>query len=111
MDEQALHSIEDYFSRTGRIMPENNKKQAMVFEGCKVLPNDHGMAPGMVYESENHIYMLFPGVPKEMEPMFLTYAHPYFTNKLQVQEKIVSRVLRFFGIGESQLETGHRGFN
>jgi nicotinamide-nucleotide amidase len=104
MDEQALHSIEDYFSRTGRIMPENNKKQAMVFEGCKILPNDHGMAPGMVYESENHIYMLFPGVPKEMEPMFLTYAHPYFTNKLQVREKIVSRVLRFFGIGESQLE-------
>ena len=30
---------------------------------------------------------------------------PIITNKLQVQEKIVSRVLRFFGIGESQLET------
>ena len=104
MDQQALQSIEDYFSRTGRIMPKNNKKQALVIEGCKVLPNDHGMAPGMVYESENHIYMLFPGVPKEMEPMFLTYAHPYFSNKLQVQERIVSRVLRFFGIGESQLE-------
>jgi nicotinamide-nucleotide amidase len=104
MDQQALDSIEEYFSMTGRIMPENNKKQAMIIEGSEVLPNDHGMAPGMVYQSDNHIYMLFPGVPKEMEPMFLTYAHPYFTNKLQVQEKIVSRVLRFFGIGESQLE-------
>ena len=29
-------------------MSENNRKQALIFEGCKVLPNDHGMAPGMV---------------------------------------------------------------
>ena len=85
-------------------MTENNKKQALVIEGAEVLPNDHGMAPGMVYSNDKHIYMLFPGVPKEMEPMFLTYAHPYFINKLQMKEKIVSKVLRFFGIGESLLE-------
>ena len=48
--------------------------------------------------------MLFPGPPKEMEPMFLTYAEPFFMNKLQAGENIVSSVLRFFGIGESQLE-------
>lgn len=46
-DETALQSIEDYFVRTKRTMTENNKKQALVLEECDVLPNDHGMAPGM----------------------------------------------------------------
>ncbi len=104
MDGQALDSIEEYFKHAGRPMTEKNKKQALIIEGSEVLPNDHGMAPGMVYTTEKHTYMLFPGVPKEMEPMFVTYAHPYFINRLQLKEKIVSRVLRFFGIGESQLE-------
>ncbi|WP_338452117.1 competence/damage-inducible protein A [Niallia oryzisoli] len=104
-DERAMESIEAYFKRVGRTMSENNRKQALVIEGSEVLPNDHGMAPGMIFSTENHIYMLFPGPPKEMEPMFLTYARPNIMNKLQVQEKIISRVLRFFGIGESQLET------
>ncbi|MCQ6274171.1 competence/damage-inducible protein A [Bacillus sp. V3B] len=104
-DEHALASIEDYFKRTGRDMTANNRKQALVIDGCEVLPNDHGMAPGMIVNAEKHIYMLLPGPPKEMEPMFLTYAHPVMIDKLQLQERIVSRVLRFFGIGESQLET------
>jgi nicotinamide-nucleotide amidase len=104
-DEQALASIEEYFKRTGRRMTANNRKQALVIDGCEVLPNDQGMAPGMIVTAEKHMYMLLPGPPKEMEPMFLTYAHPTMINKLQLQEKIVSRVLRFFGIGESQLET------
>ena len=43
-----------------------------------------------------HLYMLFPGPPKEMEPMFLTYAKPLLLNKLQSEDKIVSRVLTFF---------------
>ena len=101
----ALASIEDYFKRVGRNMSENNRKQALVIDGAEVLPNDNGMAPGMIFSSEQHTYMLLPGPPKEMEPMFLKYAHPMIMNKLQLQERIVSRVLRFFGIGESQLET------
>ncbi|WP_338469786.1 competence/damage-inducible protein A [Niallia sp. XMNu-256] len=105
MDQKALETIAEHYNRTGRIMTENNKKQALVFEGSEILPNDHGMAPGIAYSTETHTYMLFPGVPSEMEPMFLTYAQPYLIEKLQLKERIVSRVLRFFGIGESQLET------
>ncbi|WP_071395271.1 competence/damage-inducible protein A [Bacillus tuaregi] len=104
-DEQAMHSIEAYYSRVGRTMSANNRKQALVIEGSEVMPNDHGMAPGMIVSKQNQLYLLFPGPPKEMEPMFLTYARPSIMNKLQVKEKIISRVLRFFGIGESQLET------
>lgn len=104
-DEKALNSIEAYFSKTGREMTENNKKQALVLEGSLVLPNDHGMAPGMVMTIKGITYMLLPGPPKEMEPMFLSYGYESVMNKLQSHERIESKVLRFFGIGESLLET------
>lgn len=105
MDNHALQSIELYFKRANRLMTENNRKQAVILEGSEVLTNDHGMAPGMLVKGENHHYMLLPGPPKEMEPMFLKYGIATLQNYLPDQDKIVSRVLRFFGIGESLLET------
>ncbi|WNS77245.1 competence/damage-inducible protein A [Bacillus sp. DTU_2020_1000418_1_SI_GHA_SEK_038] len=105
MDEQALQLIELYFERSNRVMTENNKKQAIVLEGSQVLPNEHGMAPGMLLDTEKHMYMLLPGPPKEMEPMFLKYGYPILRSKLNEEDIILSRVLRFFGIGEAMLET------
>ncbi|MEH7118469.1 competence/damage-inducible protein A [Neobacillus vireti] len=104
-DQHALESIEQYFARTNRVMTENNRKQAWVLEGSKILPNDHGMAPGMLLETNGNTYMLLPGPPKEMEPMFRQYGYPALASNDASQEKIVSRVLRFFGIGEAALET------
>ncbi len=104
-DEEALESIEQYFIRTKRTMSENNKKQALVLDGAHILKNDFGMAPGMALEVEQKVYMLLPGPPSEMKPMFQNYGSKYFIQSLGIQEKIISRVLRYFGIGESQLET------
>lgn len=104
-DQAALDSISQYFERTNRVMTENNKKQALVLSDSTVLPNDNGMAPGMLLTTETHRYMLLPGPPKEMEPMFLNYALPLLQKEPDASETIVSRVLRFFGIGEAALET------
>lgn len=54
-NEEALRQIELYFERTGRVMTENNRKQAIVLKGSEVLPNDHGMAPGMVYTDRKSV--------------------------------------------------------
>ncbi|MGG1290345.1 competence/damage-inducible protein A [Bacillus smithii] len=105
LNDEAFKGIRQYFLRIGREMTENNKKQALVLEDCLVLPNENGMAPGMFVKSKNKFYMLLPGPPKEMQPMFEKYGRPAILNVLDHQESIVSRVLRFFGIGESQLET------
>jgi len=104
-DQEALESIEEYFAKTNRNMTENNKKQALVLDGCKVLSNNHGMAPGMFLAKNNCHYMLLPGPPSEMQPMFATYGIAALQEKLTNKEVILSRVLRFFGIGESLLET------
>lgn len=105
MDQTALLSIEAFFKRVNRPMTENNKKQALVLDGCEVLTNNHGMAPGMFYSHGNHVYILLPGPPKEMEPMFQFEAKPVLARLLNQGEVIQSHVLRFYGIGEAELET------
>jgi len=103
-DEEALVYIQEFFTRYGRPMTENNKKQALVLEGCKVLKNHHGMAPGMFLEKSDRIYMLLPGPPKEIEPMFQFEAKPLLAKKVSDGGMIISHVLRFYGIGEAELE-------
>lgn len=104
MDEEAMRSIELFFEARHRPMTENNKKQALVLEGSTVFKNDHGMAPGMAVEENEKLYILLPGPPKEMEPMFQFVVKPYLRKQQRTEQTIASRVLRFYGIGEAALE-------
>lgn len=104
LDQEAMRSIELYFEKTNRIMTENNRKQALVIEGSVILNNDNGMAPGMFLSTGTQKYMLLPGPPSEMEPMFIKYGQEAIASMLGRRAKIESRVLRFFGIGEAALE-------
>lgn len=103
-DPTSMEQIIHYFKQRNIPMTENNRKQAHVIEGSTVLPNDHGMAPGMVVQLENIHYLLLPGPPRELIPMFDQYAIPYLQSLFQEQFIVHSKVLRFFGIGESALE-------
>ena len=105
MDQDALESIQAYFEKTGRSLTDNNKKQALVLEGSDILPNNHGMAPGMIYRTSTHTYVLLPGPPSEMEPMFANYGSKLIASLIENAERIHSRVLRYYGIGEAALET------
>ncbi len=105
MDTEALDSITAYFHKVGRQMTPNNEKQALILEGSTSLKNEFGMAPGMFLTQDSHHYMLLPGPPFEMEPMFKKYGRESLLRVLAKNEIICSRVLRFFGIGEAQLET------
>ncbi|WP_017727387.1 competence/damage-inducible protein A [Halalkalibacterium ligniniphilum] len=102
-DQVAMEQIEAFFVRRQLVMTENNRKQALVIEGATVLENDHGLAPGMFVEKEGKKFVLLPGPPKEMEPMVKEKLLPLLREK-GTGEQITSRVLRFFGIGESALE-------
>src|SRR6476660_575339 len=102
-DEAALRSIESYFEKRNRQMTPNNRKQALVIEGSTVLKNHTGMAPGMYVESDKCKLVLMPGPPRELQPMFELELKPLLIDGSGTA--ITSRVLRYFGIGESQLET------
>jgi nicotinamide-nucleotide amidase len=51
-------------------MPEINRRQAMVPRGATVLPNPNGTAPGLWLEHGRTAFVLLPGPPREMKPMF-----------------------------------------
>lgn len=103
-DDFAMKSIEEFFTKQKRKMTENNRKQALVLKGCEVLVNKNGMAPGMIFEHDHRIYILLPGPPKEIEPMFQFEAKPKLAGRISEDTKIISHVLRFYGIGEAELE-------
>lgn len=104
MDEESLHTIERYFARTGRKMTENNRKQAMMPEGCIILQNPNGTAPGCIIEGENgKTAVMMPGPPREMRPMFEGPVTDYLMRRTH-DGMLVSRTINFFGVGESELE-------
>ncbi|HJH10774.1 MAG TPA: competence/damage-inducible protein A [Metalysinibacillus jejuensis] len=103
-DEAALTHIENYFAKRNMTMTKNNRKQALIIEGSEVLANHHGMAPGMLIAKGRHTYILLPGPPKELHPMFQYEAKPKLAAKLNENGIITSHVMRFYGIGEAALE-------
>ncbi|KIL47786.1 competence/damage-inducible protein A [Jeotgalibacillus campisalis] len=103
MHDESLHFIEQYFKNANKAMTANNQKQALIVEGSDVLVNHHGMAPGMILNSQGTILVLLPGPPREMKPMLQTSVIPRLL-KLRKGEPVISRVLRYFGIGEAELE-------
>lgn len=100
--EPSAERIRSYFTRTKRPMTENNLQQAMLPEGCTVLENDWGTAPGCAFEAEGVHVIMLPGPPSECRPMFYHRARPYL---LSLSEGIIaSHTLKLFGIGESSME-------
>ncbi len=99
MHEESKRRLESYFKSKGRYMPLNNLKQAEMPEGCIVLDNDNGTAPGAIIETETNIFIMLPGPPREMKAMLYDKVRPYLETK--ADRVIHSKSLRIFGLGES----------
>ena len=101
-DPQAQEKLDIFFAhRPDYARTPNNERQAQIVEGATPLPNETGLAVGGVSEVDDVTYVVLPGPPSELKPMVLNQLLP----KLMTGTKLYSRVLRFFGIGESQLVT------
>ena len=101
-DPQAQEKLDHFFARRpDYARTPNNERQAQIVEGATPLPNETGLAVGGMSEVDGVTYVVLPGPPSELKPMVLNQLLP----KLMTGAKLYSRVLRFFGIGESQLVT------
>ncbi|WP_312220949.1 competence/damage-inducible protein A [Streptococcus parasuis] len=102
-DELAMAKLDRFFaSRPGRVRTPNNERQAQIVERSQALQNPAGLAVGGMIEQDGVTYIVLPGPPSELKAMFSESLLPFLT---QSQQQLYSRVLRFFGIGESQLVT------
>ena len=100
---RTLNRIKDFFKKMNRNMSENNIKQAYFPTNSIVLENDRGTAPGFILETNKKVIVSLPGPPMEMQNIFQSSVKPYLFDKSN--HKIKSKVLKFVGMGESQLET------
>jgi nicotinamide-nucleotide amidase len=102
LHQESLDKINIFFEKLGRPMSPNNAKQAMFPEGSMILKNDRGTAPGCIIEKNGKIVVILPGPPRELTYMYEHEVLPYLESKSSVRFHSVN--LRFFGIGESDLE-------
>jgi nicotinamide-nucleotide amidase len=102
--EPSMDKMTRIFESRGIPMVESNKRQALMLEGSDALPNDTGLAVGVALTHEGTHYILLPGPPKEMKPMFDHYAKPWLKSVLTDELPLHSKMLKFAGIGESFLE-------
>lgn len=68
-----------------------------------VFHNDAGTAPGFALEKDGKYIICMPGPPREMTRMFEKSVKPFLESLSE--DVIYYRMIRTFGIGESQLET------
>lgn len=80
LHEESMRRIVEFFK--GRVMGETQQKQAMLPQGCTVLENDVGTAPGCAFETANgKIVIMLPGPPSELVPMLENHAVPYLMQR------------------------------
>src|SRR5262249_7215305 len=108
LDQGVADRIRQMFEAMGRIMPENNLKQAQVPEGAQGLSNAFGTAPGYRLDLDTehgrrHLFVL-PGVPREMKPMLEEQILPWLQKNRGADEVYLSHVFQTFGISESALD-------
>ena len=102
MHEEEAEKIRAFFAQKNREMPENNLRQAVLPEGCTVLSNGNGTAPGFAFVADGATVIQLPGPPREMRLMLETGVIPYLRGS--TDEILVSKDIRIFGLGESSVE-------
>lgn len=99
LNEDIKKSLEDYFSSKGKVMTDNNLKQALVPEDAIVLENTNGTAPGIWMEENGKIVILLPGPPEELSLMFENTVLPRLKEK--TEQVIYSTMIKVCGMSES----------
>jgi len=104
LHEPSLAAIRARVERLGRVMSENNARQAMLPRGATAIENPNGTAPGFIVEVGRKAVIAVPGVPAEMRWMLRERVIPFLTDRFGVSATIVTRVLHTFGASESDID-------
>src|SRR3990172_2590985 len=101
-NEEALENVKRLFGSRGLPVTTLNEQQALVPNGCTVIQNTQGTAPGYLFEKEGKTMVVMPGVPFEMTAMMENFVLPHFSRKVK-GIVVRHRTLKTTGIAESLL--------
>lgn len=98
-----VETIAARFARRNMVMPDINRRQAMVPEGATPLDNPNGTAPGLWVPVGGKVIVALPGPPRELQPMWDDHV------AARVRERsgglmLRRRVLKIAGRGESHVD-------
>ncbi|GAC1309806.1 MAG: competence/damage-inducible protein A [Acidimicrobiales bacterium] len=100
---EMVSSIEAIFTARGRTMVASNAKQADRPVGATYIPQTRGTAPGLICPVGHKVIYAVPGVPHEMKEMVERAIVPDLVSRSGEVATIKSRVIRTWGLPESQL--------
>lgn len=105
LSEEWLSKMQEYFARRSRVMPPNNRKQAMLPAGAEVLDNPIGTACGFAVDIGRARFYFTPGVPRELRRMIEEQVIPRLLKKSGMQAAIFLKRFHSYGIGESHADS------
>ena len=97
--------MEDFFHRRSRVMPPNNRKQAMLPLGAELLDNPVGTACGFAIDIGQARFFFTPGVPRELHRMLEEQIIPRLLAKGGRPAASLLKRFHSYGIGESHADT------
>ena len=104
LNEEWLHTMEEFFRRRSRVMPPNNRKQAMLPSTAEVIDNPIGTACGFALDIGRARFFFTPGVPRELRRMLEEQIIPRLLAKSGLQAAIYLKRFHSYGLGESHVD-------
>jgi len=102
IDAVVVAHVQELFLKIGARFSELNRLQGLVPTKCKVLQNDLGTAPGMLFEERGTIFVSMPGVPFEMKGLMTDKVLPLLQNKFTLPF-LIHKTIITYGKGESSV--------
>src|SRR5262245_27436938 len=104
LHEEWLARMEDFFHRRSRVMPPNNKKQAMLPSTAEMIVTPVRTACGFALDIGRARCFFTPGVPRELRRMLEAEIIPRLLAKSGMQTAIYLKRFHSYGLGESHVD-------
>ena len=109
LHEGWLARMEEMFQRRSRIMPPNNRKQAMLPATAEMIDNPVGTACGFAIDIGKARFFFTPGVPRELRHMLEEQIIPRLLARSGTQTAIFLKRFHSYGLGESHVDALLKG--
>src|SRR5579864_3229009 len=104
LNEEWLETMESFFSKRSRVMPPNNRKQAMLPATAEVIDNPIGTACGFALDIGRARFFFTPGVPRELRRMLEEQVIPRILARGGAPTTIYLKRFHSYGLGESHVD-------
>src|SRR5437899_7809030 len=104
LSEDWLTRMEDFFRRRSRVMPPNNRKQAMLPATAEMIDNPIGTACGFALDIGKARFFFTPGVPRELRRMLEEQIIPRLLARGGTPTAIHLKRFHSYGLGESHVD-------